>query len=192
MMEPTAPTFDDVTAAVPTGRAEVDDDRFVAEAFEAHRTELFSFLRRATNDAAAAEDLLQETFLRLTREARAGRRPDHLRGWLYQVAANLATSRGRRAAVALRWLRGLGSGAAATPFNPPEAGFIAQDRASSIERGLLGLGSDARTALLMAGHGFSGAEIAVAIGRSEAATRTLMSRSRVRLRLILETAENDR
>ena len=191
MMEPTVTTLDEVTAAVPAARA-VDDDRFVAEAFEAHRTELFRFLRRATNDAAAAEDLLQETFLRLTREARAGRRPDHLRGWLYQVAANLAISRGRRASVALRWLRGLGSGGAASPFNPPEAGFIAQDRASSIERGLLELGSDARTALLMAGQGFSGSEIAVAIGRSEGATRTLMSRSRVRLRGILESAENDR
>ena len=64
MMEPSAPTYDEVTAAVPTGRAV--DDAYVAEAFEAHRTELFSFLRRATNDAAAAEDLLQETFLRLT------------------------------------------------------------------------------------------------------------------------------
>lgn len=191
MIEPTVSTLDEVHAAVPI-RLAANDDVFVADAFEAHRTELYGFLRRATNDAAAAEDLLQEAFLRLTREARAGRRPEHVRGWLYQVAANLAVSRGRRAAVALRWLRGLGSTAIAPSFNPPEAGLLAHDRVSSLERGLLRLGPDARAALLMAGHGFSGAEIAVAIGRSEAATRTLMSRSRVRLRGILDGMENDR
>lgn len=191
MIEPTVSTLDEVHAAVPTRQA-ANDDLFVTAAFDAHRTELFSFLRRATNDAAAAEDLLQEAFLRLTRETRAGRRPDHVRGWLYQVAANLAVSRGRRATVARRWLRGLGSTGNAPPFNPPEAGLLAHDRVSSIERGLLRLGPDARAALLMAAHGFSGVEIAVAIGRSELATRALMSRSRVRLRGILDGAEDDR
>jgi RNA polymerase sigma factor (sigma-70 family) len=191
MIELIGSTMDDVHAAVPTTRA-ASDDLFVAEAFEAHRRELYGFLRRATNDATAAEDLLQEAFLRLTKETRAGHRPDHVRAWLYQVAAHLAVSRGRRASVALRWLRGLASTPIATPFNPPEAGLLAHDRVSSIERGLLRLGPDARAALLMAGHGFSGAEIALAIGRSEAATRTLMSRSRVRLRGILDGAEDDR
>jgi RNA polymerase sigma-70 factor (ECF subfamily) len=190
MIEPIVSALDE-DAAVPTRRA-VQDDLFVAEAFEAHRTELYSFLRRATNDAGAAEDLLQEAFLRLTSETQAGRRPDHVRAWLYQVAGNLAVSRGRRATVALRWLRGLGSAEPAPPFNPPEAGVLAQDRTRSIERGLLRLAPDARTALLMAGHGFRGAEIALAIGRSESATRTLMSRGRVRLRSILEGPEYER
>ena len=44
------------------------------------------------------------------------------------------------------------------------------------------LGADARTALLMAANGFSGLEIADAIGRSPNATRTLMCRSRIQLR----------
>ena len=33
------------------------------------------------------EDLLQEAFLRLTREVDAGRTPEHVRGWLYRVAS---------------------------------------------------------------------------------------------------------
>jgi RNA polymerase sigma factor (sigma-70 family) len=189
-MDLAVPTFDEIDGAVPVSRG--SDDGYVAGAFEAHHIELFSFLRRATNDAAAADELVQETFMRLIRETRGNRRPNHLRGWLYQVAANLAISRGRRATVALKWLRGHGSPRNEEPFNPPESGLIAHERVRSIERGLSRLGPDARAALLMAGNGFSGAEIAIAIGRSERATRTLMSRSRVRLRAILESAEDER
>ena len=47
----------------------------------------------------------------------------------------------------------------------------------------------ARTALLLAAEGFSGAEIAAAIGRSESATRTLLCRTRLRVRGRLESPE---
>ena len=39
-----------------------------------------------------------------------------------------------------------------------------------------------RTALLLASRGLSGREVAAAIGRSEAATRTMMCRARLRFR----------
>ena len=39
-----------------------------------------------------------------------------------------------------------------------------------------------RTALLLAASGYPGAEIAAAIGRSDTATRTMMSRARLKLR----------
>lgn len=191
MFDPTVPTLEEVDAASPT-RQVAHDDVLVTAAYAEHRAELYGFLRRTTHDAEAAEDLLQDAFLRLTKEIAAGRRPEHVRAWLFQVAANLAVSRGRRAAVALRWLRGAAPRLSGQPFNPPEAGLIEHDRVASLERSLRRLTPDLRTALLMAGHGFSGAEIAVAIGRSEAATRTLMSRGRVRLRGILEDAGDDR
>src|SRR5262249_28528500 len=66
-----------------------DADDFVSAAFRAHRDELFTFLARTTRDDDEAEDLVQETFLRLAREARAGRVPDQVRAWLYRVASNL-------------------------------------------------------------------------------------------------------
>jgi DNA-directed RNA polymerase specialized sigma24 family protein len=50
------------------------------------------------------------------------------------------------------------------------------------------LATDARTALLLSADGFSGEEIAAAIGRSHAATRTLLTRARIRVRLALEDA----
>jgi len=48
---------------------------------------------------------------------------------------------------------------------------------------------DARTCLLMAANGFSGREIADAIGRSELATRALICRARIRLRESLTEAD---
>ncbi len=44
------------------------------------------------------------------------------------------------------------------------------------------LAPDTRTALILAAHGCTGAEISTAIGRSSVATRTLMSRARHGLR----------
>ena len=52
-----------------------------------------------TRDREAAEDLLQETFIRLITETRAGRPPEQVRAWLYRVAANAAISRGRHGSV---------------------------------------------------------------------------------------------
>ena len=75
-------------------------DGFVVSMYEAHHAEVYAFLVRSTRDPSAAEDLLQETFLRLTTEARAGRAPEQVRAWLFRVASNLAISRARRNATA--------------------------------------------------------------------------------------------
>src|SRR5688500_19899486 len=84
------------TAAVGTHAA-------VTMAYRDHHAVLYSFLRRATRDEAAAEDLLQETFIRLLTVVREGRPPEQVGAWLYRVASNLVISRGRRATTAIRW-----------------------------------------------------------------------------------------
>ena len=68
-----------------------------------HRGELFAFVLHATRDHALAEDVVQEAFVRLVDEAASGSMPLRPRAWLYRVAANLLTSRGRRVQVAERW-----------------------------------------------------------------------------------------
>src|SRR5688572_26762982 len=100
-MEP-APSVQ-ATDGLEPSTAAVGADGAVSVAYREHHAALFAFLRRATRDEAAAEDLLQETFIRLLTVVREGRPPDQVRPWLYRVASNLAISRGRRAATALRW-----------------------------------------------------------------------------------------
>ena len=155
----------------------------VADAYDTHRRELYAFALRASRDPDVAEELVQEAFLRLVREVEH-RRPDNVRAWLYRVTANLVLSRGRRLSVSDRWQHLLV--ARDTP-EEPEAVAIRREGIGNLEAALGGLSRDARTALLLAASGFSGVEIAATIGRTDAATRTLMCRARLRMRERLET-----
>jgi RNA polymerase sigma-70 factor (ECF subfamily) len=166
-----------------------DADDYVTAAFNAHRDELFTFLARTTRDDDEAEDLVQDAFLRLAREARAGRIPDQVRPWLYRVASNLAMSRFRRRSVVARFLGRFGASEFDGETTSPEATVVRRERTAAMERALATLPAEARLALVLAGQGFSGRDIAASIGRSEAATRTLMCRARMRMRADLEAAD---
>lgn len=160
----------------------------VVEAYDAFQRDIHAFLRGATRDAETAEDLTQETFMRLLREVQAGRRPDNVRAWLYAVAANLVTSRGRRMAVAERFkgilaIRGVAE--------DPAQDLVRAERRALVQRGLSQLPVDDRTALLLSAHGFSGREIAHILGRTEGATRSLLTRARIRLRERLADLDPD-
>jgi RNA polymerase sigma-70 factor, ECF subfamily len=152
---------------------------FVEEAYGSYRDQLLSFLVSLTRNRDTAEDLLQETYVRLAREHRAGRAPENVRAWLYRVARNTVISGGRRRQVAERWLArqpGHGVGASA------EEHYLLRAAGAEVRAALLELDSSDQTALLMAAEGYTGAEIAAATGRSCAAVRTRMCRARGRLR----------
>jgi RNA polymerase sigma-70 factor (ECF subfamily) len=182
-----SPAPDDAQPALERlGGAVRSDELALASLYEAHRAELFAFLLRMTRDRDAAEDLLQEAFIRLIREARAGRMPDAVRPWLYRVAANAAISRHRHGAV---WTRLLSRLVDRGEPERPESELLRAERNTELYTALAGLRPDGRAALLLAAQGFDGREIAASIGRTESATRTLLCRSRVQLRLVLEAAE---
>ena len=176
------PVTEPLRPTVPGARAEADVTRAYAEWHE----DLFGFLTSATRDRELAADILQETFLQLIRETRAGRTPDNIRPWLYRVASNLVVTRARRRAVAGRWLAHLvqrETGEAA------DADILRAERHGDLERLLGHLNPDARLGLLLAAHGFSGAEVAATIGRTDGATRTLLCRARLHLRQLIEEEE---
>jgi RNA polymerase sigma-70 factor (ECF subfamily) len=62
-----------------------------------HERPLWSFLRRFVGDGATAEDLLQETFLRVVRSAPEWKGEAKFSTWLYTIARNLCTDQARRA-----------------------------------------------------------------------------------------------
>jgi RNA polymerase sigma-70 factor (ECF subfamily) len=160
------------------------------EAYERHATEIHGFLVRTVRDGDVAADLLADAFTKLLVEERAGRWPDQPRAWLYRVASNLAMSRGRRLQVGARVDRVLQARFRDRLSDSPDIEVLKRERQGDLDRALALLGSDARVALLLAAHGFDGATIAVTIGRTEAATRTLMCRARLRMRD--ELREGDR
>ncbi len=178
--EQAVPVVEPLHPAIPADEAEL------SELYLQHRGEILAFLVPMTRDPEVAEDILQETFIRLIREARAGRMPDNVRAWLYRVAANLAISRGRRVST---WLRIVPRLLDRDEPPRPEAEFLQHERDAELHAALGRLRPDARAALLLAAQGFDGHEIATSIGRSETATRTLLYRSRIELRRIAEAAE---
>jgi RNA polymerase sigma-70 factor (ECF subfamily) len=71
------------------------EDRWQA-VYRAERSALLGFLRKQVRDEAAAEDLVQETFVRAIRSGRAGEEPERLRSYLFTIAGNLAIDHWRR------------------------------------------------------------------------------------------------
>jgi RNA polymerase sigma-70 factor (ECF subfamily) len=61
-----------------------------------HRAPLYTFLVRMLGDREKAEDLAQETFLRIVKGAAAWEQRARFQSWMYAIARNLCTDRARR------------------------------------------------------------------------------------------------
>ena len=157
----------------------------IESAFVEHRPGLVRYLTWLTRDPEAAQDLAQEAFLRLARELEAGRTPDCIDAWLHRVAANLATSQARRVQVASRH-----QGTLARPAEPrnPETIVVSGELAARVDALVGKLSPTERQAVLLAAGGACSSEIAQAVGRTHAATRTLLCRARAKLRQGMERA----
>ncbi len=160
----------------------------VSAAYDTLERALYGFALGITHSGTVAEDLVQETFLRLVKEVQAGRTPDNVRAWLYRVCANLATSRGRRATVATRYLPFLASREVG---ETPEARHLRLELGTELNAAMAALSHDERTGLLLSAGGYHGPEIAEMIGRTHAATRTMLSRARLKVQTRL-SGEVDR
>jgi RNA polymerase sigma factor (sigma-70 family) len=151
-------------------------------AFDSHQRALTSYAYALTRDREAADDLVQETFVRLINELQKGRQPENLQAWLFRVCSNLVVSGARRRNVAQRFI------AQITPHDTEvdaEYETLRREMSGELLEGLARLAPDARVALVMAANGFSGREIANALGRTETSTRTMMFRAREQMRVIL-------
>ncbi len=67
----------------------------VAAAWQAHEGELLGFLRHQLPDGYAAEDLLQDVFVKAMRQGEGFCSLDNPRAWLFQVARNAVIDRAR-------------------------------------------------------------------------------------------------
>lgn len=159
--------------------------RVTTAAYERHAAEIHAFVFRIVRDPDVAADLVADTFTKLFTEEQANRTPLLPRPWLYRVAANLATSRGRRIQSALRASSKLQRDARSDHAPSAEHELMGRERDAALHRALAQVSLEERTALLLAAAGHDGATVASLIGKSHAATRTLMCRARKRLRAAL-------
>jgi RNA polymerase sigma-70 factor (ECF subfamily) len=69
-----------------------------AELVARHEKKLWNFIRRFVTDSTAAEDLLQEVFLRVIRSAAEWQPSAKFSTWIFTIARNLCTDSARRGA----------------------------------------------------------------------------------------------
>jgi RNA polymerase sigma factor (sigma-70 family) len=158
----------------------------VAAVYDACHAPLYGYLASLTHDPGVAEEFVQEAFVRLVAASRRGAMPDDPRAWLYAVSTNLVIGRSRRRAIVGRWIHRLRPLEHDQVVEAPEETALRRERHDDLSNALASLPADARAALLLAAEGFSGREIARAIGKSDGATRSLLWRSRLALRVRLE------
>lgn len=69
------------------------DEKAVAILYGRYRRKMVNYLYRLSGDRATAEDLTQETFLRVVRHLPSYRPTGSVGGWIYRIARNLAFNR---------------------------------------------------------------------------------------------------
>jgi len=140
-------------------------------------SKLWAYIRRASGDAALADDILQETFLRFLRARLPQLEPNQMRAYLYRTATTLLVDHWRRAKRIKYWSLEALLGQSA-PEQPASGGdvmrFYAQLKPQ--EQALLWLAYV---------EGFDHREIAAALQLKERSVRVLLFRARKRLAGIL-------
>ena len=164
-----------------------DADAFDA-VYAAFNTRLFTFLIRLSRRRDVAEDLLEETWLRLVKHARRLRVDTRLAPWLFTVARNLYVS-----FIRARLLEDsvTASLIAVWPFNPkqssPFEAVAMSELERRIERALAVLPSSSREVLLLVGvAGLNHSDAADVCGITPEALRQRLHRAREALSSVLE------
>jgi RNA polymerase sigma-70 factor (ECF subfamily) len=150
---------------------------------QAFNTRLFSVLARLSQSRDVAEDLLEETWLRLIAHAPVLRTDTRLGPWLFTVARNLYASYCRARLVERSHAGSLiGLWPGAVPESSPFETLAAGETERRIEAALAALSVACREALmLVATEGLSIAEAAAVCGISPEAMRQRVSRARAQL-----------
>lgn len=161
-----------------------DRDAF-ADLIGRHKDAVVSYLTRLTGNRDRAEDLAQETFLRLFRSARDYTEQGYLRAYLFRIATNLVRSEERRE----KRLRLL------TPFLPREehaepaaaSGLLRRELHREVAAAVAKLPLRYRVPLVLHEiEGWSYVDIAQEIGCREGTVKSRVHRGRQQLKQKLE------
>lgn len=176
-------------AAVPTWRRAETPASPVADAFDAfvtaHQRRLYALAARLTGDAAAADDLVQETFVRAWQALQSGDAPEAPEAWLRRIAVRLYlnTQRGGFARRVVRWCDEALHGVADPIPSEPEPTFEA-----ALARALTRLSERERAAFVLRHiDDRSTREAADALGVSDGTVKTLLSRAVAKMQVALQS-----
>jgi RNA polymerase sigma factor (sigma-70 family) len=172
-------TEQQLVAGLRAGRVDAFD-----AAYRAYRARVFSFLARLAGEPALAEDLLQETFIRLAEHAPGLAADTRVLSWLFTVARNLFISHKRWAVLDVTRVSEARLWASLAPEAPtPFALAAASESQRRLEEALAALPLAYReVVLLCAVEGLSPTEAAEVLGARADAVRQRLLRARAMLR----------
>jgi len=167
-------------------RLKAGDASAFARLVERYRGPVVHFLYRMVGDAATAEELAQEVFVRVYTARRRYRPRAKFSTWLFKIATNLALNRLRDSRLARR-LQAASEEEVASHLADPalniEQQLIEQERRAAIRQAVESLPEKQRLAVLL--HKYQEldyAEIAAILGCSESALKSLLFRAYEALR----------
>lgn len=174
-MLPSEITSAPIARTVPPASMESSFDQAFANLFRERFPMLYRYLSRMSGDPALADDVAQESFVRL--HAR-GSMPDDPSAWLISVANNIVRDEYRTTRRRERLLAGW----VATEDHPrstpaTDARVLTGEREATIRRALGELRVRDQRLLMLRHEGFSYREIAEALGIAPASVGTLLVRA---------------
>jgi RNA polymerase sigma-70 factor (ECF subfamily) len=172
-------------------RVATGDREASAELVGRHQAGVLRFARAIVGDPAAAEDVLQDTFVAALQNAGSFRAEASVKTWLYAIARHEALRRRRRAGrVDLEPdLEQLGADAG-WGSEEPDTALERQEARASLWRAFDALEEDDKAILLLRDiEGIDGAETARVLDLSLAAMKSRLHRARLRLVAALRSEE---
>jgi RNA polymerase sigma-70 factor (ECF subfamily) len=154
---------------------------------ERHYDPLLGYLYRlVSGDRALAEDLIQETFLRVLGSIGQYQHPRPFKPWLYAIATNLARNHYKRADTR-RTLAAGDDGVIEDEWEAPEAALLAQDEVQTVIAALASLPDEQREVIVLYYYqSLEGGEIAAALGIPLGTVRSRLAAGVRRLRRWME------
>lgn len=176
--------IEELSLALPAlGRSAEEVDP--AQLVHAHAALLFRVAHSVVRNRAEAEDVVQDTFVRVMEHRRSLPEIRDHRVWLVRIAWNLAIDRRRR--IRPDQMDEIFAGTLTSRATPADRQFAVAERMSAVLRELERLPKSERQVLMLAGlEELNNGEIAAVMGKSDSAVRALLFRARTRLRERLE------
>ena len=162
----------------------------VLSLFQQLRAPVFRYLLRRTQDAARAEDLTQETFLRLYRHLEEERPLDNPKAWLLTVAHHLAIDTSRNERREKDWDERIWKDieeSRSSEGTDPEKLLLQRERLHHLHRAVLNLTPLQRQCLHLRAEGLRYREIAELLDLSISTVVDAVRRATVKLSRELET-----
>jgi RNA polymerase sigma-70 factor (ECF subfamily) len=152
----------------------------------AYWTHLVGYVERLLSGTDAAEDVVQEAFIRLWQNRAVWEERGSVQAYLYRAARNLALNEQRRRKALARWADRLRRHPMAQPSTPPDEVFDGHELEQAVERALAALPERRREVfVLVRHHGMTYQHTADVMGISPQTVANQMSAALAELRRAL-------